>query len=479
MHTRILLLLVALAVGVRAQVTIPIEDLAPMTSAQLAARITDETGSGALVFAGGNIGAATGTSLVLGANAATNAVLTLNSSSSTTQAVIFQRGGVEAGRISFPGSATMTFEVPTAAFTGRINTVGDVTIPAGALFQTPNYGLYQTGGVFFIRDLVNGSMALRVDPSAAPEVTVVHGLSVGGNITASGVGTHFFAGDLRVLNGKALQIANAGSSAWASFTFSGSQANVNYPFSVGTNSDTAQLNIEGNSSGTAGGASLNIRNGAGNTVLAFGNYSNLHGGSYNATPEIYFSGSSLLLYSASAGTTALTLGSNGNVSATGTLSQSSTSGANVFNAATYVVDKELFVKRTGVQDWAVRTAAGTGNLEFVDWTSTLTRLSLTPAGAIAFNGTSAIKGIKTGTAVFSQDSVSDGSGFNTSVSVASVTASDQVLVCMADNSHVPDGCNLSGIANGSGTISVRLFNRSGGTVTGLSSRSFRYTVILY
>lgn len=49
-----------------AQASIPIEDIATMTSAQLAARVSDKSGTGALLFANGNIGDATGNSLLLG-----------------------------------------------------------------------------------------------------------------------------------------------------------------------------------------------------------------------------------------------------------------------------------------------------------------------------------------------------------------------------------------------------------------------------
>lgn len=127
---------------------------------------------------------------------------------------------------------------------GQVISTGDVITSAGALFKTPDFGLYQTGGVFFIRDLVNSSMALRVDPGATPSTTIL-----------------------------------------------------------------------------------------GNGIVS------------------------------------------------GTITQSATSSANVFNAQTYVVDKELFLKRTGVQDWAIRTAASGGALEFVDWSSTLTRFSITTGGS--------------------------------------------------------------------------------------------------
>jgi hypothetical protein len=92
-------------------------------------------------------------------------------------------------------------------------------------------------------------------------------------------------------------------------------------------------------------------------------------------------GKSIILRSGNAAT-ALTLDSSQNATFAGNITSNATGGFNTFKAQTYFVDKELFLKRTSVQDWGLRSAATTGNFELVDWNSTLVRFSVTPAGRV-------------------------------------------------------------------------------------------------
>lgn len=77
---------------------------------------------------------------------------------------------------------------------------------------------------------------------------------------------------------------------------------------VGAGSANNFLNINGASSGTNGGASLNVLNG-GTTRIALGNYSNLIGGTYDATATIYANGA-LRFWN---GATNMTLDASGNL----------------------------------------------------------------------------------------------------------------------------------------------------------------------
>ena len=137
------------------------------------------------------------------------------------------------------------------------------------------------------------------------------------------------------------------------------------------------LTIGGNA--TVSGGSL-ILNSSGTGVIYFGPPSDNY---------IYYNGTNLYIR-VGAGDR-LTL-STTTATFSGTITQSSTSGSNVFNAYTYFKEKEVFFHNTpSGQDWAIRTASS-GNLEIVDWTSTLTRLSLTPAGNATLAGNLTVSG---------------------------------------------------------------------------------------
>jgi hypothetical protein len=118
------------------------------------------------------------------------------------------------------------------------------------------------------------------------------GLSVTGNLTASSL-----------TSGRVTYASTGGLLAdSANFTFNGTGV------VVGAGSANNFLNINGASSGTNGGASLNVLNG-GTTRIALGNYSNLLGGAYDATATIYANGA-LRFWN---GATNMTLDSSGNL----------------------------------------------------------------------------------------------------------------------------------------------------------------------
>ena len=63
---------------------------------------------------------------------------------------------------------------------------GTLNVTTGYGFQTTGWLLYQAGTQLYVRDTVNGAMALRFDPGASPSANVINALSVGGNLTVSG-----------------------------------------------------------------------------------------------------------------------------------------------------------------------------------------------------------------------------------------------------------------------------------------------------
>jgi hypothetical protein len=97
--------------------TNPLSQFAATTSAQLRGVISDETGNGALVFANGNIGAATGTSLVLSGAATTPAVTANNATAYLTMNADASGPSLSVGGSSVSGNPNKIFaSFPNSAF---------------------------------------------------------------------------------------------------------------------------------------------------------------------------------------------------------------------------------------------------------------------------------------------------------------------------------------------------------------------------
>ncbi len=106
----------------------PLSQFAATTSAQLRGVISDETGTGALVFAGGNIGAATGTSLTL--------------SGAVDVGTTISMGGILMLRHSAAFSVSFGHGAGSTADTGGYNvSIGRLALPSWAGTQNVGVGL--------------------------------------------------------------------------------------------------------------------------------------------------------------------------------------------------------------------------------------------------------------------------------------------------------------------------------------------------
>lgn len=166
----------------------------------------------------------------------------------------------------------------------------------------------------------------------------------------------------------------------------------------------------------------------------------------------------------------------GNFSIGGNLFADATTNYSRFKHNVYFVDKEVFFTRSAVQDWGVRAAATTGNFELVDWTSTQTRLSVTPAGAMSIAGTSAIKGVRTATATFDFGTVAaGGTSSQMSVTITGVAAGDSLVVDDAGGNYFPAATLIVDKAVGGNAAYLRLRNPTASDIV-VGSKTLRFTV---
>lgn len=117
--------------------------LATPSSANLRAALTDESGTGAALFAGGNIGAATGTSLLVTGNIDGTAPLTLTTGTTATLGGTFKSGYTLNQEAT--AAAGVAYTLPTAAaglqycignsWNGTAATTGVLTLNASATGQ--------------------------------------------------------------------------------------------------------------------------------------------------------------------------------------------------------------------------------------------------------------------------------------------------------------------------------------------------------
>jgi hypothetical protein len=186
--------------------------LAATTSSELAGVISDETGTGSLVFANTptlvtpNIGAATGTSFNLTGSGTLGTTLVVNSttdsSSKDTGAIVTEGGlGVEK-------SATIGGNL-TVSGTGQVNGASGIaawnikeTASAGTALSLTNRNSTQTWGIAvdaaavddkLLAFITGGSVALSLNATTLAA-------TLAGNLTVSGTGTSSFAGRLFGIN---------------------------------------------------------------------------------------------------------------------------------------------------------------------------------------------------------------------------------------------------------------------------------------
>lgn len=95
------------------------------TSAQLATAVTDETGSGALVFAGGNIGAATATTAAAANNSTNVATTAFVQGEIASQAVKLTGAQTVAGAKSFSGQMELTGQAATSGTSAMTRDLSD------------------------------------------------------------------------------------------------------------------------------------------------------------------------------------------------------------------------------------------------------------------------------------------------------------------------------------------------------------------
>ena len=101
-------------------------------------------------------------------------------SSSTTTGALVVSGGVGVAGAMYVGSG--------------------INVGSGSGLNSTGWLLYQSGTQFYVRDTVNGAMAMRFDAGAAPAANVINALSVGGSLTVSGI--------VQIADGQAIRNSN-------------------------------------------------------------------------------------------------------------------------------------------------------------------------------------------------------------------------------------------------------------------------------
>lgn len=217
------------------------------------------------------------------------------------------------GNLTTSGAFTTTFTV-----TGNTN----VTLPTSGTLLTSSSAVSSTAGTSG-QVLVNGGTVAAtgaVTLSLASAVTGVNSVTAAGSsdLTLTANGGTVGANAVKVANTTVSSSPTTGAFQVAGGVGIGGDVNTGGNFTVGSGASEAQFNMLGNGTGSTGGASFNVRN-SGVSIVSIGNQSNIIGGGYSAVPVIYFLGTNLRFYSATAGADAMTLGSSGDILCSGTI----------------------------------------------------------------------------------------------------------------------------------------------------------------
>jgi len=251
--------------------------LATPSSANLASAVTDETGSGSLVFATSptlvtpNIGVATGTSLAAALNGSLGATTpsTVAATTGFFSSTLFGGGVTTLRGASVPIANNSGFlivgssDAAAADLGGSLgftaNTTSLSNYPMGnisARLIATGAGVYRSYMAFATTDTV-GSIAERMRLTD----TGLNSTAIGATTPSTGAFTTL--------------------SATGAFSF-----NANGTSTVGPTTGSTILRLRGGNTATADGCSFFVDNG-GTVVAAYGNKANILGGAYNATAMLY------------------------------------------------------------------------------------------------------------------------------------------------------------------------------------------------
>lgn len=209
--------------------------LATPSSANLISAVTDETGTGALVFANTPtlitpvLGAATGTSLALSGALTTNSISATSDlyiNKPTANALVFQASGAEIARFAATTHAFSLAGTVTASGTGThtFGTTATVTLSGGVITSLPPTATpvalrlrrldTSLGGLIAHTDqtdtikaragISNTNNDYIIDDGTTARITVSNStgnVTLTNNLTVNGTGTSSFAGDLTVTGG--------------------------------------------------------------------------------------------------------------------------------------------------------------------------------------------------------------------------------------------------------------------------------------
>jgi hypothetical protein len=348
------------------------------SSANLAAAVSDETGSGALVFASSptlvtpTLGAATATSLngvtltgtstpalsvsgtasVSGSNTGDQTTITGNAGTATILQTARNINGV-----SFNGSADITVTAAAGTLTGAtlasgvtassLTSLGTITsLTATALTVNDNTTLGSNNS-----DTVNFNA--RVASDLNPSTDNTYDLGVTGhewrNLNIDGTANiDSLVADTADINGGTIDgtAIGSGTASTGAFTSVSGTTGTFTGAGIFGNSATGSnlVTIKGGTSGSADGSAVYISNGT-STIGAFGNKSSILGGGYDANAAIFAgAGLSIGLYpdggstaralvtstglnSTAIGATAASTGAFTTLSATGTITKTNTAAA--------------------------------------------------------------------------------------------------------------------------------------------------------